>query len=70
MKTSLVNAVLAMFVMAYFYAAWIFMMQQKHCIPFIASFDKSIVRGGCFFVLGSGLSFITIVYGNFQQVFI
>lgn len=71
MKTSLVvNAILTVFVLSYVFAAWTFLMKQKQEASFITSFDKAIVRGGCFFVLGSGLSFIAVAYGNFPQMFI
>lgn len=70
MNTSLVHAILTMFVMAYVYAAWIFLLQQRRGESFIASCDKAMVRGGLFFAAGSVLSFIAVTYGNFAPVFI
>jgi hypothetical protein len=71
MKTSLVvDAILTMFVLAYVFSAWIFMMKQKQGASFITSFDKAMVRGGCFFIFGSGLSLVAIVSNNFPQGFI
>jgi hypothetical protein len=70
METSLVNAILIMFILAYVFSALIFMAKQKQGASFIASFDKAIVRGGCFFLLGSGLSFVVMMHGNLSQVFI
>ena len=70
METSLINASLTMFVLAYIFSACIFMVKQKQGDSFITSFDKAIVRGGCFFVFGSGLSFVVMMSGNLPQVFI
>jgi hypothetical protein len=71
MKTSLlVNAILIVFILTYVYSAFTFMMKQKLGDSFIASFDKAMVSGGCFFVLGSGLTCLSIMYGNFPQGFI
>lgn len=70
METSLVNAILIMFILSYVFSASIFMAKQKQGASFIASFDKAIVRGGCFFLLGSGLSFAAMMYGIFLPVFI
>lgn len=68
MKTSYMDAILTMFVLAYIFSAWVFMIKQKQGASFVTSFDKAIVRGGCFFVLGSGLSFALMMYGNFPQL--
>jgi hypothetical protein len=71
MKNSLiVNTILIMFVLANVYSALVFTTKQKLGASFIESFDKAIVKGAWFFVLGSGLSFITVMYGNVPQVFI
>lgn len=71
MKTSLlVNVILTMFVLSYVFSAWTFMAKQKLGASFITSFDKAIVRGAWFFALGSGLSFITVVYSTVPQVLI
>jgi len=71
MKFSLViNAILTMFVLSYVFSACTFMVKQKLGASFIDSFDKAIVKGAWFFALGSGLSFITVMYGNFPQAFI
>ena len=71
MKTSLVvNAILTVFVLSYVVSACTFMVKQKLGASFIESFDKAIVRGAWLFALGSGLSFITVMYGNAPQLFI
>ena len=71
MKTSLiVNAILTIFVLSYLFSAFTFMVKQRLGASFIESFDKAIVRGAWFFALGSGMSFITVMYGNVSQVFI
>lgn len=71
MKTSLlVNVILTTFVLSYIVSACTFMVKQKLGASFIESFDKAFVRGAWLFALGSGLSFITIMYGNFPQGFI
>lgn len=71
MKTSLVvNAILTMFILSYVVAAWTFIMKQKQEATFASSFDKAIVRGGTFFVLGASLSYIGIMYGNLSSAFI
>jgi len=70
MKSSLLDAILTVFVIAYVFFGLIFMGNQKHGASFIVSFDKAIVKGGCFFALGSGLSLVAIEYGNFSPVLI
>jgi len=71
MKTSLiVNAILTVLVLTYFYSAWTFMVKQKLGESFITSFDNAIVRGAWFFALGSGMSFITVMYGIVPQGFV
>ena len=70
MKTSLIDVVLIVFILSYVFSALIFMVKQKNGASFIVSFDKAIVRGGCFFVFGSGLSLVAIMYGNFTPGFI
>lgn len=69
MNTSLVSAILTVFILAYVFSAWIFMLKQKQGASFIASFDKAIQRGAVFFILGSGLSFIALVSDNSAQAF-
>lgn len=70
MKTSLVvNVILTVFVLSYIFSACTFMVKQKLGASFIESFDKAILKGAWLFALGSGLSFITVIYGNFPQVF-
>lgn len=71
MKTSLViDAILTIFVLSYVFSAWTFMVKQKLGASFTESFDRAIVRGAWFFAFGSGLSFVTVMYGNIPQVFI
>ena len=70
MKAPFIDVILTTFVLAYVFSAWIFMMRQKQGDTFITSFDKAVVRGGCFFILGSGLSFVLMVYGNLPPLLI
>ena len=70
MNISFINAVLTVFILAYVYSAVVFMSKQKRGADFTASFDKAIVRGGCFFLIGSGLSFVVMMSGNFSPGFI
>ena len=71
MKTSLlINVILTVFVLSYIFSALTFMAKQKLGTSFIDSFDNAIVRGAWFFALGSGMSFITVMFGDFTPMYI
>ncbi len=71
MNSSLVvDAVLSVFVLSYVFSGLTFVAKQKQGASFITSFDQAIARGSWFFALGSGLSFVTLMYGNLPQLFI
>ena len=69
MNTSLVSAILIVFILAYLFTAFNFMMKQKQGASFVASFDEAIQRGAVLFILGSGLTFITLMSDNYAQAF-
>lgn len=64
MRFALVNAILFMVVMAYIFSAIDFLRAQNKGDSFIRSFDRALIKGGCLFLLGSGTSFVVVVYDN------
>ena len=64
MEFTLINAILFSVVVAYVLSAWDFMRAQKKGASFIASFDRALIRGGCLFLLSSGMAFAVTLYGS------
>ncbi|MDX8399603.1 MAG: hypothetical protein R8K20_05080 [Gallionellaceae bacterium] len=69
-NSMILDVILTAFVLTYVLTGLAFMVKQKLGVSFVSSFDQAVIKGAWFFAFGSGLSFITVIYGNAPQGFI